>query len=132
MYCETTEHHKLQSYAWYSSVTMISYFTYHGSNSWIMLSKRIIANKRLANPTMHARDKITMHKRDWIPNAWFLTFRLLPSSILSISNMCMCMWTRTRHIQWKSLIYTTWLWNTMLTAGNRGNLASTCLRFSGQ
>ena len=123
MYSETTEHHKLQSYAWY-----YYYFTYHGSNSWIMLSKRIIANKRLANPTMHARDKITMHKRDWIPNAWFLTFRLLPSSILSISNMCM--WTRTRHIQWKSLTYTTWLWNTMQTAGNRVNLASTCLHFS--
>lgn len=28
--------------------------TYHGSNSWIILSKRITANRREANPEIHA------------------------------------------------------------------------------
>ena len=41
--------------------------TYHGSNSWIMLSKRITAKRRLAKPTSHAKDRMVKVRRDCHP-----------------------------------------------------------------
>lgn len=41
--------------------------TYHGSNSWMILSNRMTAKRRLAKPTSHANDRMVNVRRDCHP-----------------------------------------------------------------
>lgn len=41
--------------------------SYHGSNSWMMLSNRITAKSRLAKPTSHAKERMVKVSKDCQP-----------------------------------------------------------------
>ena len=43
------------------------FWSYHGSNSWMMLSNRITAKSRLAKPTSHAKERMVKVSKDCQP-----------------------------------------------------------------
>ena len=59
--------------------------SYHGSNSWMMLSKRITANRRELKPTSHARVKIAKDNRLFNPLGFHIVVRrsvFIPASAI--------------------------------------------------
>lgn len=67
-------------------IKLLDRFSYQGSNSWMILSKRITANRRLAKPPNQARKRTVKVSRDCHPMVWDLTsFSVILVSSLSVS-----------------------------------------------
>lgn len=85
--------------------------TYHGSNSWIMLSKRITAKRRLAKPTSHAKDRMVKVRRDCHPIVCaFASLELILLSFVpdaSLTSTSILEW-RPRFAAWPISGYQLW------------------------